>query len=1052
MRFCKKSTGLMILAFCSVTALHAAGDETDWPQKMFHPGDESSLVPDISDGYGVAFRDLNGDKLPDVYLVCFRSLNRLLVNRGRGGFFEDATIISGLGGNLMAQQNQNLELGAAVFDYDNDGDNDVMIGGWDITTRLYENIGDFTFREVRMNAFPEADMDINGVVVADVDRNGWLDLFLTDEHYTNRLFLQRSPGNFQDFTFGSGLESSGVSQGAAFCDVDLDGDPDLYVTNWFAPDFFYENLGNGRFHQKTIQIKTCQSSVTTNSASFCDIDHDGDFDLLVTNREGNSFLFRNDTAPKDTNWVFTDISTAWGLTDSLPAYSAVFADFDNDTWPDLFVSKIGPNRLYRNDHGRRFISVFSQKTTRYKGYSTGAACADYDGDGDLDLFVANKDTFAQFFVNPIQNTRAICLEIHGVRSNRDAIGTKVAIYPSGKSSPIGFQEVGSGNGYLSMNDLTIHFGLDTVSFVDAIVTYPSGRVVTVRHLGEGNYPVYEYPFFQRMMIHGVRHGIQLLHSRRFLAEVLFFFLYLAVIGVFLMLGLKRYAWQTGTLSIYLGGYLILAVSGLTLLEPLGRITAWMTIHVLTVISILIFLFYSEKNYRYRLKRKHYREVLIHLGEQVIQIHDDHALLEMVAQKLNATTEFSRCSIWILDADQTKISDGVMSGFQETVESLTTLNLVTTLGEQLRKTRNLKLEDAGPLAPIFTFCQGQILFPIVREERVYGFLALGSERPAPPLADEDEALFTTLTNQIAVALDNNAYIRESNTLVQQLTEANTREKYLKELEAANARLDVKNRELQTLYDELKNTEIQLIHSEKMASLGQLVAGISHELNNPVGFIYANVKQLKRYISRIEKEWTSNSVKQLPAVMHDVEGLIQDTIRGSQMVKTLVENLRQFSHLDQAEWKETDIHDGLASSLLILRTRLKDRIQVKTEYRATNHIFCNPGQINQVLVNMLANAAQAIRGEGVIRITTEDSEDGVIIQISDDGQGIPDEVLSKIFDPFFTTKPVGEGTGLGLSISYSIVQKHGGQIEVKSQVGQGSTFRIFLPINRKDIMKG
>ena len=296
------------------------------------------------------------------------------------------------------------------------------------------------------------------------------------------------------------------------------------------------------------------------------------------------------------------------------------------------------------------------------------------------------------------------------------------------------------------------------------------------------------------------------------------------------------------------------------------------------------------------------------------------------------------------------------------------------------------------------------------------------------------------------------------MIKKLTEAEVREKYLKELEVTNAVLDSKNQDLQKLYDELKNTQAQLIHSEKMASLGQLVAGISHELNNPIGFIYANVKQLKSYTDKIEKFAhsldpkfvTSEEAKniKIESILPDLKNLIDDTIHGSQMVKNLVDNLRKFSHLDQAQWKEVDIHQGIESSLMILNPELKHRIKVKKDFKANRLIECNPGQINQVFLNLLSNAAQAIEGEGTIIIKTKEDDNNLYVHISDTGSGIPTKLLSKIFDPFFTTKDVGKGTGLGLSISYSIIKNHNGRIEVESKIDTGSTFTLILPFSDKN----
>ena len=162
--------------------------------------------------------------------------------------------------------------------------------------------------------------------------------------------------------------------------------------------------------------------------------------------------------------------------------------------------------------------------------------------------------------------------------------------------------------------------------------------------------------------------------------------------------------------------------------------------------------------------------------------------------------------------------------------------------------------------------------------------------------------------------------------------------------------------------------------------------------------------------------------------------------------MVDNLRRFSHLDQAKLQKVDLHEGIESSLKILRTQFKNRIKVHKKYKTKYWVECNPGQINQVFLNILSNAAQAIKSTGNIWIETKQENDYFVVEIKDDGIGMPENILSKIFDPFFTTKEIGEGTGLGLSISYSILKNHGGTIEVNSKINEGTVFRIKLPLKK------
>ena len=262
------------------------------------------------------------------------------------------------------------------------------------------------------------------------------------------------------------------------------------------------------------------------------------------------------------------------------------------------------------------------------------------------------------------------------------------------------------------------------------------------------------------------------------------------------------------------------------------------------------------------------------------------------------------------------------------------------------------------------------------------------------------------------------------------------------------------ELEQALKDLQEKESQLVQSEKMAGLGRLVAGIAHELNNPIGFIYANMDHFRRYVGELQEVCGTASLDPQSAERSqkafDVLGrLVESCSNGSERIKRIVEGLRTFSRLDEAERKAVDLHEGIDSTLDLLEHHLKERIEVQKAYGDLPLVECYAGQVNQVFMNLLTNAADAIEGEGQIEITTTTDGDTVRVSIRDTGAGIPAENLSSIFDPFFTTKEIGKGTGLGLSISYGIVQKHDGDIEVQSEVGVGTTFSVVLPVKMAEI---
>jgi signal transduction histidine kinase len=574
---------------------------------------------------------------------------------------------------------------------------------------------------------------------------------------------------------------------------------------------------------------------------------------------------------------------------------------------------------------------------------------------------------------------------------------------------------------------------------------------------------------QKSLLRTWQHLSRVVQGEQFWINLLLFAVWVALISGFIILSIRRYHWQNNQTALFLISIMMLGYLLFLLLS--GSETWFILVTQISVLMVLMVLItgFMEKIHRLEVQRYGYRQLLQNFSRQLIFIKNNDELYQQMVTIIHQSMNVSYCcALAFAEPDSNKENQDnkkVVARFKTAAGNWKNDQFQLSFDEKdiarFLETPLIKLPGEDEHSPEFAETNPQLLLPLTRKEKLFALLLLGRRQDGKDFHPEDLGVLQILAGQAAIAIENNLYIEESKKLIQKLTEAEIREHYVKELEEAN-------RILEQLYKELQQTQTQLIQSEKMGALGQLVAGVAHELNNPISFVYANMKELQHYSAAVtdllellteniackdfqdklqEKLAELDQEYDLEFIRKDMDNLIGESLAGSQRVKDVVQNLRNFSRLDEAEYKAVDLHEGLESTLILLNHEIKNRIELHKKYGQLPKVFCNPGHINQVFMNLLHNATQAIENKGDIWITTRQVDHRVEIEIRDNGKGIPENIQNKIFDPFFTTKTVGKGTGLGLSISYSIIEKHGGEILLESEEGKGTTFTVILPVKNR-----
>jgi signal transduction histidine kinase len=428
----------------------------------------------------------------------------------------------------------------------------------------------------------------------------------------------------------------------------------------------------------------------------------------------------------------------------------------------------------------------------------------------------------------------------------------------------------------------------------------------------------------------------------------------------------------------------------------------------------------------------YRTAVREISEAMVSMLSLDEVSDRLLLAVTDTMGVERAMVLILDDEPQQLRPSAWRGEWEEEALEIEIAVDHPIGKHLwmRRQELTRLDFDDTMEPetrevcrdVFENLEVELLVPILFGVDLLGVIAVGRKLSGEALGPDDRQLLRTLANQSAIAIEN----------------AKAFDEIAKLNETLEARVEERTKEL-------RETQAQLMQSEKMRSLGQLVAGVAHELNNPIGFVHANLHLIEGYVEKLIRFQQSGESYEKPR--EAIGKLLRSSRGGTQRVKDIVQNLRTFSRMDQAEVDDADLNAEIETTLGLMEPHLKGGVSLVRDFGVLPRVRCLPGQLNQVFMNLMMNACDALDGSGHIVVRTRPSEVGVSLFFEDDGPGIPEEVRGRMFDPFFTTKPVGKGTGLGLAISHEIIERHGGRMEVECPETGGTIFRIDLPLKAR-----
>ena len=907
------------------------------------------LMDRIDDVHGITVADFNNDALPDVYITCYKSLNHLLLNQGKG-HYKDFVIESGTGGfieNRIGQEK--YEYGSIAVDFDRDNDTDLFLFDKRNTTRYFINDGNAIFEDFTRNTLIPSGMEIIDGAVGDFNEDGYPDIVLADEVVGIRILMNNKYNTFIEEELLLELPTTGIR---AVKVADINGDNHQDVFSVFTHGRIITLLNNGsgtwKFPKQKI-ITNTENIEFINSITFGDFNIDGFNDIFLSADEGNDALLLYNNI--DSN--FYNATEKWGIEQTGRSYSADAGDYNLDGFTDLFISRAGDDYLYLNINGQEFNEIGKEliysKAGYLSGLNHGVASCDIDNDGNLDLFVGNTNFWSSLLQNKLQSKNYIKIDLVGTQDSKEGIGSKIWIWPSGSehsdSNLIYFKEVLPSVGLFSQSDIQVIAGVGEFDHVDVMIRFLNGDIKQFRDVSKGtSFVVNQTTEFTSFGYKFVRTILQTLNKPNIVWEIFKFILFAILIYGSIRFIEYRYNWRhTHTVTYVLAFIALYLISIVFIYEkgffynifPFGMLL--MALFVLILVNEPI----RKINSVQRIKQTKLQEAGTELSR--VQILSDATQIVKDTIKIIASYDFlaiyvyhNRGNVFLLSESEHAEEIKLPSRFSFSQEEIQ--NFLNSEGPITIQETNFNIK---------LYRQANV-FPLIRKKQLLGAVILNLDESELPSKKQNIELLKYLFLQLAIALDNLRILNE------------------------------------------------LGDHEKISAIGTFSSGIIHDLKNPIDGLRMIIELLREEIDDSDPRF--EYVKEL---YHGITSLKSKLIHSFDFVNYGETQNTQLS-INELLLEIVKHHENLSYQIFKLNLSVEDIL-----------IYGDAEQLKFVFENIIQNAIEASDLKEPIVIETSVANKNCQINIIDSGKGIPDEIMGKIFDMFFSTKGKSRGLGLTLA---------------------------------------